>query len=108
MLDGLWIMQVQRPDLTSGGIVLFINGKIFGGDNAFTWVGTYEATDRLLKGRVNVHNFDPTVESVLGVKGDYELHFSGNIQGEIITGTAVLANQPQKSLGIRLLKRASL
>jgi len=108
MLDGLWIMQVQRPDLTSGGVVLFIKGKIFGVDNGFTWVGTYEATDRLLKGRVTVHNFDPAIESVLGVPGDYDMHFSGNIQGDTITGTAMLANQPQKSLGIRLLKRANL
>ncbi len=108
MVDGLWILQIQRPEFTSGGVVVLIGGKVFGGDNGFTWVGTYEESDRLLKARVAVHNFDPSIESVLGVPGDYELHFSGNVQGEIITGTAMLANQPQKSLAIRLTKRANL
>jgi hypothetical protein len=108
MLDGLWILKIQRPELTSGGVVVFINGKVFGGDNGFTWVGTYEGNDRLLKAQVLVHNFDPDIQSVLGISGDYELYFSGNIQGDMITGTAMLANQPQKSLAIKLMKAAAL
>lgn len=108
MVEGFWILQIQTPQFTSGGVVVFIRGKIFGGDNGFTWVGTYETDDRLLKARVSVHNFDSDIQSVLGIAGDYEMHFSGNVQGEIIVGTAMLANQPQKSLGIRLTKRANL
>jgi hypothetical protein len=108
MLDGLWVLQIQTPQVTSGGIVVFINGKIFGGDNGFTWVGTYTATDRLIKSRVHVHNFVPDIKSVLGVPGDYDMHISGNILGDTITGTAMIANQPQHSLAIRLNKRANL
>jgi hypothetical protein len=108
MLDGLWILQIRRPEFTSGGVVVFVNGKVFGGDNGFTWVGTYEENPRLVKAQVLVHNFDPEVQSVLGIQGDYELHFSGNVDGNTITGTAILANQPQKSLGIRLTKQIAL
>ena len=108
MVDGFWILQVQRPDFVSGGVALFLNGKVFGGDNGFTWIGTYEIRDRLIKARLLVHNFEPAVESVFGIKGDYELHFSGTVHGDAVTGTAVLANQPQKSLGIKLTKRANL
>jgi hypothetical protein len=83
--------------------------KSLGGDNGFTWVGTYRADDRLIKGRVHVVNFDPSVPSVLGIPGDYEMHFSGNIiQADAITGTVMLANQPQHSLPLRLMKRANL
>lgn len=108
MLDGLWILQIQPPPVTSGGVVVLINGKIFGGDNGFTWVGTYTVIDRLIKGRVHVHNFDPDIKSVLGVPGDYDMHISGNVLGDTITGTAMIANQPQHSLAIRLDKRANL
>jgi hypothetical protein len=108
MLDGLWILQIQPPPVASGGIVVFINGKIFGGDSGFTWVGTYTGDDRLIKGRVHVHNFDPDIKSVLGVPGDYDMHFSGNVQGDTITGTAMIANQPQHTLAVRLNKRADL
>jgi len=108
MIEGLWILQIQPPPMASGGIVVFINGKVFGGDNGFTWVGTYIERDSLIKGRVHVHNFDPAVQSVLGVPGDYDMHFSGNLQGDTIIGTAMIANQPQHSLAIRIEKRAPL
>ena len=108
MLDGFWILQVQIPEFTSGGVAVFIKGKVFGGDNGFSWIGTYDGDDHLVKARVKVHNFDPAIQSVFGITGDYELHFSGNVQGDVITGTAMLPSQPQKTLGIRLTKRANL
>ena len=36
------------------------------------------------------------------------MHFSGNVQGDTITGTAMIANQPQHTLAVRLNKRADL
>ena len=108
MVEGFWILHVQIPEASSGGVAVFLKGKVYGGDNAFTWVGTYEEDGQLVKARVNVHNFDAAIQSVFGVIGDYELYFSGNVQGDVITGTAMLANQPQKTLGIRLTKRANI
>lgn len=108
MLDGFWILRIETTQYTSGGVCVFINGKIFGGDNGFAWAGTYTGDDKLVKARVHVHHFDPTVPSVLGIPGDYDMHFSGNIQGDTIVGTAMLANQPQHSFPIRLTKRANL
>lgn len=108
MVEGFWILKIETPQYTSGGVVFFVNGKVFGGDNGFTWVGTYTGDDRLMKGRVHVHNFDPGVSSVLGIPGDYDMHFSGTVEGDTITGTAMLANQPQQSLPIRMMKRANL
>ncbi len=108
MVEGFWILKIETPQYTSGGVCMFINGKIFGGDNGFTWVGTYSGDDRLIKARVHVHNFDPTVQSVLGIPGDYEMSFSGNVQGDTITGAAMVTGQPQHSLPCRLMKRANL
>jgi T3SS negative regulator,GrlR len=107
MLDGFWILKILPP-VTSGGVILFTQGKVFGGDSGFSWVGTYSVNDGLLKARVHVHNFDPEIKSVLGVDGDYDMHFSGTLNGTLITGTAMIANQPQHSLGIRLEKYAEL
>jgi len=109
MVESFWILQIETPQFTSGGVVMFINGKVFGGDSGFTWVGSYQADERLIKARVRVHNFDPKVQNILGVSGnDYEMHLSGNVRGDTITGTAIVANQPQYSLGIRLIKHANL
>ena len=108
MVEGFWIIKIQPPPVTSGGVIMFTRGKIFGGDNAFTWVGTYSESEQVLKGRVRVHNFDPEIKSVLGVEGDYDMHFSGILSGDLITGTAMIANQPQHSLALRMEKYAQL
>jgi|ERR1022692_1838021 isocitrate dehydrogenase len=107
MVDGFWIVQVQGPLGNTGGVVVFINGKLFGGDSGFSYIGTYEG-DKMLKARIAVQHFDPAVQSILGVPGDYEMHVSANVQGDVMSGTAMLANQPQRSVGIRLTKKANL
>ncbi len=106
MVEGLWTVQFQGPQGDGGGVVVFTNGKVLGGDSGFTYVGTYEG-DPVLKARVAVRNFLPGVPNVLGVPGDFELHISCNVQGDAMTGTAMLAGQPQRSLAIRLTKKAS-
>jgi hypothetical protein len=93
MIEGFWILKIQPPPVTSGGVIMFTQGKIFGGDNGFTWVGTYSVSGQMLKARVRVHNFE---------------HFSGVLDGDVITGTAMIANQPQHSLGLRMEKRAQI
>jgi len=108
MVEGFWILEIRVLQYTTGGVAIFTNGKVFGGDNAFTWMGAYSTDGKIIKGRVNVHNFDPSVKSVLGVPGDYEMHFSGDVRGGVIAGTAIIAYQPQHSLAIRFTKRADI
>jgi hypothetical protein len=108
MIEGFWILKIHPPPVTTGGVIMFLRGKIFGGDNGFTWVGTYSESGHVLKGRVRVHNFDSDIKSVLGVDGDYDMHFSGTLSGDVITGTAMIANQPQHSLALRMEKYATL
>jgi T3SS negative regulator,GrlR len=107
MVEGFWILRIERPE-GSGGVVLFMKGKLFGGDNGFAWTGTYQEFDKILKGTIAVHHFDRAVPSILGIDGDYELHFSGDVRGDTIIGTAIIAAQPQHSLGVRLTKMADL
>lgn len=108
MIEGFWILKIVPPPVTTGGVTVFINNKIFGGDSGFTWVGSYTLRERIMKGRVRVHRFDSNFEGVFGLESDYDMHLSGTLDGNIITGTAIVANQPQHSLGIRLEKRAEL
>jgi hypothetical protein len=109
MIDGFWIMKVATPpQFTSGGVAVFIGGKIFGGDSGFAWMGTYQESGKLVKARVAVHHFDAAIPSIVGIEGDYEMQFSGNMEGDAITGTAMVTGQPQHSMAVRLSKRANL
>ena len=107
-LDGLWTAQFTGKEVAGSGVVVFSNGKLFGGETGFYYIGTYESDGKVVKARVMIRNFDPALPSGFGIPGDYEMDVSGVFQDDKITGTAIIANQPQHSLGIRLTKKANL
>jgi hypothetical protein len=108
MVEGFWTVQTKVPEGTGGCVVMLIGGKIFGGDNGFYFMGTYYADKMSMKAKVTVQNFDPAIASIFGLKGDYDLEVSATIKGDSMTGTAMLAGEPTKSIGIRLDKKSSL
>lgn len=106
-LDGLWIVQFTGTEVYGSGVAFFSNGKVFGGETGFYYIGTYEADGKVVKARVVIRNFDPAIPSGFGIVGDYEMDVSAMLQDNEMTGTAMIANQPQHSLGIRLTKKAN-
>ena len=109
LVEGFWILQINASNITTGGVMLFLSGRVFGGDNGFTWIGTYVTDQRIVKARVLVQRFDPDIESVLPVAGDYEMHFSGDLRDpDNIVGTAVVTGQPHFNLGITLMRKSYL
>ncbi len=107
-VDGFWIAQFSGTEVCGSGVVLFSNGKLFGGETGFYYIGTYESDGKIVKARVMIRNFDPAIPSGFGIIGDYEMDVSAMVQDDKIVGTAAIANQPQHSLGIRLTKKADL
>lgn len=108
-LDGFWIVKFTAPGISGSGVVLFSNGKVFGGETGFYYVGTYRSEEKVVKARVMVRNFDPNVPTGFGIAGDYEMDVSATWQDEIsMNGTAIITNRPQYSLGLNLTKKANL
>jgi hypothetical protein len=108
MIDGLWVVQFHGPQGVGNGVVVFTKGQVLGGDDGFTYVGTYELRDDLLKARVSVKNFDSAVSNVLGIPGNFDLLVEGKVQGKDINGTGALANAPDSKIVVRLKKTADL
>ena len=65
MIEGFWIVQFEGMKGGGGGVALFVKGQVFGGDGAYTYIGTYKAEGNLLKARVSVRNFFPTFKALL-------------------------------------------
>lgn len=84
-----------------------MNGKIYGGDSGFYYMGTYQG-ESVIKARVGVHQFDKTIPNILGVGGDYELHVTVTVSGDMMTGTAMVPGMPNQSMAVRLVKKANL
>jgi|ERR1700683_40139 len=108
MQEGLWTVQFQGPNGWGGGAVVLTKGQALGGDAGFTYIGTYEVTGDTIRGRIAVKNYDPSVQSVLGVRGDFELLLEGKVQGDSITGMGTMANSPNARIAMRLTKRENL
>ena len=108
MINGLWIVQFHGPQGNGGGVVVLIDGRVYGGDSGFSYVGSYELKAASFRGKVSVKNFDPAIANVLGVVGDFELLLEGTVQGLSISGTAALASAPNARIVVRLTKRSDL
>lgn len=107
-IEGLWILRFTTPQLSGSGVIVFANGKLFGGETGFYYIGNYEIDSNVVTARVGVRHFDPSVPSGFGITGDYEMDVSAMLHGDEMTGTAVVSGHPQYSLGIRLAKKANL
>jgi hypothetical protein len=109
MMEGMWIAQFQGIQGSSGGVVVFVKGKVLGGDEGFTYIGDYTEKGNSVNARVAVHNYDPKVTSVLGIGGeDVQLQVTGMVEGNIMRGQAALMETPGAGLALKLTKCAEL
>lgn len=108
MIDGFWLVHAEGPGGgNTGGVVVFTKGKVYGGDSGFYYVGNYIEKDGIVKARLAVHNFDPSIVNILSVGKDYELEVSAKINGDAMSGTAVVPGAPSQSIGIRMEKKTA-
>jgi len=97
MVDGFWIIQYEGMQGNGGGVVLFTKGKVFGGDTGYYYLGSYES-----------RNFIPSIPSVVGITGDFELSIEGTVEGEVMNATGRLVGVNKPGLALKLWKRAEV
>lgn len=107
MIEGLWIVQYEGIQGGGGGVAVFVNGRVLGGDTGFTYVGTYSEKDGNLTAQVRVTNFLPDIPNVLGVEGDFDLLIHGPRKGQVIEASGSVVGQPG-AVALKLTKEASL
>jgi hypothetical protein len=108
MIDGLWIVRYHGPQGVGAGVVVFTKGQVLGGDNGFTYNGSFELKDNTFKAKVSVKNFDLAIPNVLGIPGDFDLLLEGKVSNDKIEGTGALATHPEAKIVVRLAKFLSL
>ena len=106
MDETFWTVEFNGATGVGAGVVIFTKGKIFGGDSGRTFMGNYEG-DFNVKGNIVVHPFVTTFKE-MGMHGDYELEFSGTVEGKTMTATASVVGQPGNKLTARLTKVTDL
>lgn len=108
MLEGLWIVQYEGTQGEGAGVVVFVQGRVLGGDYGYTYEGNYVTKDGWLAASVHVANFLPNIASVLGFVGDFDVTLKAAVKATVIQGTMSVVGQPDLSITVRLTKRANL
>jgi hypothetical protein len=106
MDETFWTVELKKATGMSTGVLIFTKGRIFGGDSGHTFTGNYDG-DANVKGKISVHPFVPG-SNFMGMRGDYELQFSGTVEGKTMTATARVKGHPENELAARLTKVADL
>jgi hypothetical protein len=108
MLEGLWIVQYEGTQGEGAGVVVFVNGRVLGGDLGYTYEGNYVTKDDWIAASVHVANFLPNVASVLGTVGDFDLEMKAPIKENSLQVTMSVVGRPGMSIVARLTKKANL
>lgn len=108
MVDGFWTVQFQGVQGGGGGVAVFNKHKVQGGDSGYTYLGTYEESGNNVKAKIKVSNFSPGFPNVMGHQGDFELEFSGTVNGDVMNVTANLVGAPNMKLQAQLKRKAAL
>lgn len=107
MVQGLWIVQYEGIQGGGGGVAVFVNGKVLGGDMGYTYVGSYSEQDGGILAHVRVSNFLPGIPNVLGLNRDFDLQIKAPLTGNTIQGSASVVGHPG-AVAVKLTKKAGL
>ncbi len=99
MVEGFWIVQYEGMQGNGGGVVMFIKGKVFGGDTGYTYLGSYETHGNALKARDGAQ-LHPLIPSVVGIAGDFELSIEGVVEGDVIRGSGSLVGVQRPGIAL--------
>jgi hypothetical protein len=81
MISGFYSVQFTLPDesQTAGGVMVFINGRLYGGDSSYSYLGTYRADRRNLEVWFRIKLFNGFSESTFSAFEDTrdEIRLSG-------------------------------
>jgi len=108
MYEGFYIVQFAGMEGKGGGVVLINRGQVFGGDSAYTYIGTYEVKGVRLLAKIEVQNFEPSIGEVMGIKGDYTLSLSLALKDGALVGEGTTPSAPGFGLKVKLTLRSKM
>lgn len=83
------------------GVVALIDGKVYGGDSSFTYLGNYTTDDKeTISGTISVSRHSPFLPSVLPGLDSYQLAFTGTVSNGSANLSAHVVGQEDLKLTI--------
>jgi hypothetical protein len=107
-MDGLWTAEFgSSAGVFGGGVAVFKDGKILGGDSLYYYIGEYKISGNLLNATLKISPFIEGAESVFKTAGrDLVLTLTGSvIAPDRVIAQGHAEGMPQLNFGAKLTKR---
>lgn len=106
-IDGLWTAEFgSSAGSFGGGIAVFQDGKISGGDGTYFYVGSYQIEGQVFRATLKVSPFIGGARSVFNTTGPLTLKLSGSFtaDGQAIAQGAA-EEVPGTNFAVKLTRR---
>ena len=115
MLEALWTVSFASNVMvgpTTGfgtGVVVFQDGRIFGGDSAMVYTGNYEIVSGQIQANVHVetHAVYPGIGSTVGLP-TFDLKVTGTPARDRIILSGYVVQDPNRKITITAVRRAEV
>ena len=107
-MQGFWTVQFSGVQGFGAGVLMFVNGQVFGGDSGMLYTGTYSQQGNTVTAHIHIERFaaTPSMQSVMG-PNTFDLDVTGTVLGDTATVAGVIPGTPMR-LNATLTKRSNL
>jgi len=111
MLEALWSVEFSSNVNDFGaGIVVLETGRVLGGDNQYTYVGSYKInpTGEEISADVVISHYAGPGLSIFGPAKQFQVRLSGQPQRDRFTMRGQVAGRPDLLVEARFVRRSEL
>ena len=109
MVEALWSVQFRSNTGAFGaGVAILENGRVFGGDAQYFYLGKYEVQDDAIKAQVDVTHYAGQPFAIFGQRKTVQIELSGPIQREGMRLMGQVSDQPTLRIEAICVRRAEL
>lgn len=83
-MEGFWVVQFIGVEGWGAGVVTLVNGKVFGGDSGYLFMGTYTENGNSFGAQIHVKQHTGGIANVMG-QSEFDLQLNGTLSGAVIS-----------------------
>ena len=109
-IEGFWTVVFSAGPNYNGGVAVFASGSVYGGDNAFFYVGSYSVEALKVVATLDCRAFTRNATNIFGTQLDsFPLVIEGTLQPDgTIAAQGRVPIAPHLALNMRLTKRCGI
>ncbi len=109
MLEALWSVEfISNVQGSGAGVAVLETGRVLGGDNQYTYVGSYKVENGVTFADIRVALHNEPDNSIFGPLKEFTLRLSGQARRDQFDLHGEVVENPALKIGIRLTRRAEL